>query len=178
MAAVALVERSLPQLTAKQREVLALVADNRTSKEIAGLLGISESAVNQRIEVVRARLGGLPRGELARLYRLSLSAETASDTPTWQNSPLSEHKHDSDQALPGSDRTSSSVEPHGSGAEPVDKVQLSSPFPAETPIWLSSNHRAMVLARLLVIAAIVAAGLAVAIVITSLIGPGEIAGTR
>ena len=47
-------------LTAKQREVLALVADNRTSKEIAGLLGISESAVNQRIEIVRARLGGLP----------------------------------------------------------------------------------------------------------------------
>ena len=33
----------------KQREVLALVADNRTSKEIASLLGISESAVNQRI---------------------------------------------------------------------------------------------------------------------------------
>ncbi len=56
-------------LTAKQREVLALVADNRTSKEIARLLGISEAAVDQRIEIVRGRLGGLPRGELARLYR-------------------------------------------------------------------------------------------------------------
>lgn len=68
-------------LTAKQREVLALVADNRTSKEIAGLLGISESAVNQRIEIVRARLGGLPRGELARLYRQEF-AQPAADEPT------------------------------------------------------------------------------------------------
>ncbi|MCB2058663.1 MAG: helix-turn-helix transcriptional regulator, partial [Novosphingobium sp.] len=59
----------LRQLTPKQREVLALVADNRTSKEIAGRLGISESAVDQRIEGVRTKLGGIPRGELARLFR-------------------------------------------------------------------------------------------------------------
>lgn len=65
----------LPLLTAKQHEVLALVADNRTSKEIAGLLGVSESAVNQRIEIIRARLGGLPRGEIARLYRQESSRE-------------------------------------------------------------------------------------------------------
>lgn len=64
---------SLSKLTQKQREVLALVADNRTSKEIAALLSISESAVNQRIEMVRTRLGGLPRGELARLYRKELN---------------------------------------------------------------------------------------------------------
>ena len=43
----------LAQLSRKQREVLALVADNRTSKEIAAQLGISESAVNQRIETMR-----------------------------------------------------------------------------------------------------------------------------
>lgn len=59
----------LSKLTRKQREVLELVADNRTSKEIAAILRISESAVNQRIESVRSRLGCLPRGELARLYR-------------------------------------------------------------------------------------------------------------
>lgn len=80
-------DRSLPRLTSKQREVLALVADNRTSKEIAALLDISESAVNQRIEIVRSRLGGLPRGELARLYRQELAPnsepEAAAD-PTWQ----------------------------------------------------------------------------------------------
>ena len=77
----------LPQLTAKQREVMALVADHRTSKEIAGLLGISESAVNQRIEQIRARLGGIPRGEMARLYRQEFAREkalAATFPPTWE----------------------------------------------------------------------------------------------
>ena len=39
-------ELRLGDLTDKQREVLSLIADNRTSKEIAGFLGITESAVN------------------------------------------------------------------------------------------------------------------------------------
>jgi len=55
-------------LTPKQREVLALVAEHRTSKEIAWRIGISESAVNQRIESIRGRVGSLPRAELARAY--------------------------------------------------------------------------------------------------------------
>lgn len=58
-----------PHLTPKQHEVLRFVAENRTSKEIAWDLGISESAVNQRIEGVRSRTGGPPRAELARAYR-------------------------------------------------------------------------------------------------------------
>ena len=58
-----------PRLTAKQHEVLRFVAENRTSKEIAFELGISESAVNQRIEGVRNRAGSPPRAELARAYR-------------------------------------------------------------------------------------------------------------
>ncbi|WP_296680932.1 helix-turn-helix transcriptional regulator [Novosphingobium sp.] len=60
---------ALDGLTDKQKEVLALVADGMTSKEIARKLYISESAVNQRIEVVRQRLGGMPRTHIARLYR-------------------------------------------------------------------------------------------------------------
>jgi DNA-binding CsgD family transcriptional regulator len=58
-----------PSLTSKQHEVLGFVAENRTSKEIAWELGISESAVNQRIEGVRSRTGSPPRAELARAYR-------------------------------------------------------------------------------------------------------------
>lgn len=57
------------RLTDKQHQVLCLVAENRTSKEIAWELGISESAVNQRIEGVRGRTGGASRAELARSYR-------------------------------------------------------------------------------------------------------------
>ncbi len=59
----------LDALTDKQREVLALVSEGMTSKEIARKLGISESAVNQRIEVIRQRLGGLSRAQIARIYR-------------------------------------------------------------------------------------------------------------
>lgn len=56
-------------LTVKQREVLEFLADNRTSKEIAGALDVSESAVNQRIDTLRQRFGGITRSELARRYR-------------------------------------------------------------------------------------------------------------
>ena len=43
--------------TEKQRAVLELLANNRTSKEIAGALAVSEPAINRRIEVLRLRLG-------------------------------------------------------------------------------------------------------------------------
>ncbi len=59
----------LDALTDKQREVIALVSEGLTSKEIARKLGVSESAVNQRIEVTRQRLGGMSRAQIARIYR-------------------------------------------------------------------------------------------------------------
>jgi len=59
----------LDRLTAKQKEVLSYVSDGLTSKEIGRKLGVSESAVNQRIETIRQRLGGMPRAQIARLYR-------------------------------------------------------------------------------------------------------------
>ncbi|GGZ09075.1 helix-turn-helix domain-containing protein [Novosphingobium colocasiae] len=62
-------QRAFARLTPKQHEVLRFVSENRTSKEIAWELGISESAVNQRIESIRARAGSPPRAELARVYR-------------------------------------------------------------------------------------------------------------
>ena len=55
----------LGALTDKQSEVIAFVSEGLTSKEIARKIGISESAVNQRIEVIRQRLGGLPRADRA-----------------------------------------------------------------------------------------------------------------
>ena len=59
----------LDALTDKQRQVLIFVSEGLTSKEIARKLCVSESAVNQRIETIRQRLGGLPRAQIARLYR-------------------------------------------------------------------------------------------------------------
>lgn len=60
------------QLTAKQRQTMDLLAEGWTSKEIAHKLGISESAVVQRIEALRTKTGGLLRKDLARSYRLYL----------------------------------------------------------------------------------------------------------
>lgn len=56
-------------LTTKQAAVLGLLANGRTSKEIATALDLSESAVNRRIELLRTRFGGITRLELARRYR-------------------------------------------------------------------------------------------------------------
>lgn len=66
-------------LTDKQVAVLGPLANGRTSKEIAGTLGLSESAVNRRIELLRIRFGGITRLELARRYRDWAAVQGASD---------------------------------------------------------------------------------------------------
>lgn len=159
--------KSLPQLTAKQRDVLALVADNRTSKEIAGLLGISESAVNQRIEIVRARLGGLPRGELARLYRQEFSLGEAEEEPTWQKIHLPGSPA---VANGGGAETISSVAPTGTTER--DGSQFSA-FVFNSPAsWLNSETRAMNLARVSAVLGIFALALLIAALVTQYLAPG------
>lgn len=80
--------------TPRQRAVLDLLAHSRTSKEIAHQLGISEAAVNRRIEVLRSRLGGVTRHELARQYRewaaqnAGFSADRACEENEMQILPL------------------------------------------------------------------------------------------
>lgn len=56
-------------LSERQRETMALLGEGCTSKEIARSLGLSESAVVQRIETVRRKAGGVLRKDLARNYR-------------------------------------------------------------------------------------------------------------
>ena len=53
----------MKDLSPRQREILALVAAGRTSKEIAGDLGISESTVNWHLSNVFERLGASSRAE-------------------------------------------------------------------------------------------------------------------
>lgn len=64
----------LRDLSDKQREVLDLVLDRRTNKEIAVALGISASAVEQRLQSVRRRLGVTSRADLARAYQSLVDA--------------------------------------------------------------------------------------------------------
>ncbi|OYZ08233.1 MAG: hypothetical protein B7Y36_17210 [Novosphingobium sp. 28-62-57] len=62
-------QSSAESLSEKQREVLDLVVDRRTNKEIAAMLGISASAVEQRLQSARRKLGVDRRGDLARAYQ-------------------------------------------------------------------------------------------------------------
>ena len=58
----------LESITDRQREVLDLVVQHWTSKEIARELNISPNTVDQRINAVRAKLGAKDRAETARIY--------------------------------------------------------------------------------------------------------------
>ena len=68
-------------LSAKQREVLDLVLNHKSSKEIARTLNISPYTVDQRITAARRKLGASTRGDLARSYSQlrGLCEETAYD---------------------------------------------------------------------------------------------------
>lgn len=66
----------LTSLTDKQRAVLDLLIEHKTSKEISRILGISHHTVDQRIMLARAKLGVATRGEVAQAYR-RLVADTA-----------------------------------------------------------------------------------------------------
>jgi len=59
----------LAGLTAKQREVLDLLIEHKTSKEIARRLGISPHTVDQRIQFAKEKLGATSRNEAAAVYR-------------------------------------------------------------------------------------------------------------
>ena len=62
-------EFAIARLTAKQREVLDLLIQHKTSKEIARRLEISPYTVDQRINFAKDKLGARTRGEAAVAYR-------------------------------------------------------------------------------------------------------------
>jgi DNA-binding CsgD family transcriptional regulator len=167
-------DQPLPQLTAKQRDVLALVADNRTSKEIAARLGISESAVNQRIEMIRSRLGGLPRGELARLYRQEYSpneAENGHLAPTWQKIYLPDRASNGNEPFPESISLLHSVSLSHERRQQGDGSQLSAFIFQDKSDWLGREDWATVLARHAAIIGLIVAAMLIAAGVTQLIGP-------
>ena len=63
----------LADLTEKQKEVLDLLIEHKTSKEISRILGISPHTVDQRIMLARAKLDVATRAEVAQAYRKLLS---------------------------------------------------------------------------------------------------------
>lgn len=75
----------LTSLTDKQRAVLELLIEHKTSKEISRILGISHHTVDQRIMLARAKLGVATRGEVAQAYR-RLVADSAANTSIYERS--------------------------------------------------------------------------------------------
>ena len=72
-------------LTEKQREVLDLLIEHKTSKEIARLLGISPHTVDQRIFFAKEKLGAASRNEAAAAYRRLVGV---SGRTTYENSRI------------------------------------------------------------------------------------------
>ena len=64
---------ALTSLTSKQRAVLDLLIEHKTSKEISRILGISPHTVDQRIMLARAKLAVTSRSEVAQAYRRLLA---------------------------------------------------------------------------------------------------------
>lgn len=61
-------------LTARQREVAALVADGRTNRQIAARLGIDERSAEGHVERIRQRLGVRSRAQVAAWYAAQAEA--------------------------------------------------------------------------------------------------------
>jgi DNA-binding CsgD family transcriptional regulator len=60
---------AFPGLTAREREVLALVADGRTNRQIAETLFITEKTASVHVSNILGKLGAANRGEAAALAR-------------------------------------------------------------------------------------------------------------
>ena len=69
------------QLSPRQREILDLVAEGRTSKEIAVILGISESTVNWHLANAFERLGASSRAEAVAISMRSNGSDHVSEAP-------------------------------------------------------------------------------------------------
>lgn len=75
----------LASLTAKQREVMDLLIEHKTSKEIARILAISPHTVDQRIQIAKDKLGAVNRNEAAMIYRRLIETYGRA---TYQNSHI------------------------------------------------------------------------------------------
>ncbi|MEA3263660.1 MAG: helix-turn-helix transcriptional regulator [Pseudomonadota bacterium] len=81
---------TLASLTDKQRAVLDLLIQHKSSKEIARALSISPYTVDQRIGAVRQKLRASNRSEVARAYSalLMICDESAYGFPYVETKPL------------------------------------------------------------------------------------------
>ncbi|MBN8842623.1 MAG: helix-turn-helix transcriptional regulator [Sphingomonadales bacterium] len=156
-------------LTDKQTAVLTLLANGRTSKEIATTLDLSESAVNRRIELLRSRFGGITRLELARRYR-DWAAGVETDRQSLRLAPTALPKQDDVQD--GRDAVPISAGPI---AKPIAPLPSGADEPRFVPRVLDGENAALTrgAAIAIILAGIIASlvlGLAAAEALTEALG--------
>lgn len=78
-------EARLSSLTDKQRAVLDLLIQFKTSKEISRVLAISPHTVDQRVEAAKVKLGATSRAELALVYRELIGDPSVYDRMTYED---------------------------------------------------------------------------------------------
>ena len=84
-------QQLLAGLTGKQRQVLDLLIEHKTTKEIARTLGISPHTVDQRIQFAKEKLGAANRSEAAVVYR---RLRETWDQMTYKDSGIAESESD------------------------------------------------------------------------------------
>lgn len=72
---------AVAQLTDRQRECMALVAENLNSKKIGKRLGIAPNTVDKHVKAVRALFGDMDRFDVARIIRLVDEAVADAGSP-------------------------------------------------------------------------------------------------
>lgn len=102
------VETKLTGLSEGQKAALALVAQYKSSKEIARILGISPHTVDQRMKRVQAILGVNSRFEAARLFAAAPAQTTEQPGTTWGD--LIYHPSDIPIGAPPADTGASAAE--------------------------------------------------------------------
>lgn len=84
------VKEAFEAATEKQIEAINLAAEGFTSKQIAIQLGVAPRTVDQRIDAVRAKAGGIPRGDLVRHFR---AWKDTCDRTTYDPFPVADPSH-------------------------------------------------------------------------------------
>lgn len=112
----------LDALTRKQRDVLDLLLDHKTSKEISRLLGISPHTVDQRIMLARSKLNVGSRVEVAQAYRRLLDHRTSK--------PLISNEQSDPDIYEQSIYGSSQVDPERFGAQGHFRDDMAEDLPA------------------------------------------------
>jgi ATP/maltotriose-dependent transcriptional regulator MalT len=75
-----ILHRELPDLTSRQREVVALIAEGCSNDEVGDRLGISPRTAKAHADAVRQKLGVARRRQIPAAYRL-LTGDDPLDKP-------------------------------------------------------------------------------------------------